>query len=110
MRVARTLDEAAQFGPTAVAIGNFDGVHIAHRELLSTVLRAAQRARARALGSDVRSAPGSHRRAGTQAEAAFHARRALQLAGAGRHRKRFDLPVYGSFRAGRLPISWSASW
>src|ERR1700690_2751888 len=42
MRVARTLQEAAQFGPTAVAIGNFDGVHIAHRELLSTVLRAAR--------------------------------------------------------------------
>jgi riboflavin kinase/FMN adenylyltransferase len=42
MRVARTLNEAAQFGPTAVAIGNFDGVHIAHRELLSTVLRAAR--------------------------------------------------------------------
>jgi riboflavin kinase/FMN adenylyltransferase len=42
MRVARTLDEAVQFGPTAVAIGNFDGVHIAHRELLSTVLRASR--------------------------------------------------------------------
>jgi riboflavin kinase/FMN adenylyltransferase len=42
MRVARTLDEAAQFGPTAVAIGNFDGLHIAHRELLATVLRAAR--------------------------------------------------------------------
>jgi riboflavin kinase/FMN adenylyltransferase len=42
MRVARTLNEAAQFGPTAVAIGNFDGVHIAHRELLATVMRAAR--------------------------------------------------------------------
>ncbi|HEV2198433.1 MAG TPA: bifunctional riboflavin kinase/FAD synthetase [Bryobacteraceae bacterium] len=42
MRVARSLDEAAQFGPTAVAIGNFDGVHIAHRELLSAVLRASR--------------------------------------------------------------------
>ncbi len=42
MRVARTLQEAAQFGPTAVAIGNFDGVHIAHRELLSAVLRASR--------------------------------------------------------------------
>jgi len=42
MRVARSLQEAAEFGPTAVAIGNFDGVHIAHRELLSAVLRAAR--------------------------------------------------------------------
>ena len=42
MRVARSLDEAAQFGPTAVAIGNFDGVHIAHRELLAAVLRASR--------------------------------------------------------------------
>jgi riboflavin kinase/FMN adenylyltransferase len=42
MRVARSLPEAAGFGPTAVAIGNFDGIHIAHRELLSTVLRVAR--------------------------------------------------------------------
>ena len=42
MRVARSLKEAAEFGPTAVAIGNFDGIHIAHRELLSAVLRAAR--------------------------------------------------------------------
>ena len=42
MRVARTLNEAAEFGPTAVAIGNFDGVHMAHRELLSAVLRASR--------------------------------------------------------------------
>jgi riboflavin kinase/FMN adenylyltransferase len=42
MRVARTLQEAAEFGPTAVAIGNFDGIHIAHGELLSTVLRASR--------------------------------------------------------------------
>jgi riboflavin kinase/FMN adenylyltransferase len=42
MRVARSLNEAVEFGPTAVAIGNFDGVHIAHRELLSSVLRASR--------------------------------------------------------------------
>ena len=42
MRVARSLHEAAEFGPTAVAIGNFDGIHIAHRELLSAVLRDAR--------------------------------------------------------------------
>ena len=42
MRIARTLQEAAEFGPTAVAIGNFDGIHIAHRELLSAVLRVGR--------------------------------------------------------------------
>ena len=42
MRIARTLQEADAFGPTAVAIGNFDGIHIAHRELLSAVSRAAR--------------------------------------------------------------------
>ena len=57
MRVARTLNEAAQFGPTAVAIGNFDGVHIAHRELLSTVLRACANMPLRAVRPDVRSHP-----------------------------------------------------
>ncbi len=50
MRVARSLEEAAQFGPTAVAIGNFDGVHIAHQELLATVVRTA---RERALAASV---------------------------------------------------------
>jgi riboflavin kinase/FMN adenylyltransferase len=33
MRVARTLAEATGFGPSAVTIGNFDGVHIGHRHL-----------------------------------------------------------------------------
>src|ERR1700680_129862 len=41
MRVARSLQEAAEFDPVAVTIGNFDGVHTGHRELLHEVVRAA---------------------------------------------------------------------
>jgi riboflavin kinase/FMN adenylyltransferase len=42
MRVARFLEEAAEFDPVAVTIGNFDGVHMGHHELLHEVLRAAE--------------------------------------------------------------------
>jgi riboflavin kinase/FMN adenylyltransferase len=41
MRVARFLEEAAEFDPVAVTIGNFDGVHVGHQQLLHEVLRAA---------------------------------------------------------------------
>src|SRR5579862_3831275 len=42
MRIARSLEEAAGFEPVAVTIGNFDGVHTGHHELLSEVARAAR--------------------------------------------------------------------
>ena len=41
MIVARSLDQAAGFKPCALTIGNFDGVHRAHRQLLRTTLEAA---------------------------------------------------------------------
>ena len=50
MRVARSLQEAAEFGPTAVTIGNFDGVHAGHRQLLRGVIEAA---REKAVGAAV---------------------------------------------------------
>ncbi len=42
MKVARFLEEAAEFDPVAVTIGNFDGVHIGHQQLLREVIRAAE--------------------------------------------------------------------
>jgi riboflavin kinase/FMN adenylyltransferase len=39
----------AGFGPSVAAIGNFDGVHLGHQEILSAVVREAQSLRARAV-------------------------------------------------------------
>jgi riboflavin kinase / FMN adenylyltransferase len=40
--IARGLDAAAGFKPCALTIGNFDGVHRAHRQLLRATLEAAR--------------------------------------------------------------------
>jgi len=42
--IARSLDGASGFKPCALTIGNFDGVHLAHRRLLRTTLEAARNA------------------------------------------------------------------
>lgn len=42
--IARSVNEAAGFKPCALTIGNFDGVHRAHRQLLRTTLEAARSA------------------------------------------------------------------
>jgi riboflavin kinase/FMN adenylyltransferase len=42
MRVARTIVEASDFEPSAVTIGNFDGVHAGHQHLFREVVRIAQ--------------------------------------------------------------------
>jgi riboflavin kinase/FMN adenylyltransferase len=43
-RIARNLREAIAFRPCALTIGNFDGVHLAHRRLLQTTVEAARSA------------------------------------------------------------------
>jgi riboflavin kinase / FMN adenylyltransferase len=41
--IFRSVDEIpAEFGPTVAAIGNFDGVHLGHREILSAVTADAR--------------------------------------------------------------------
>jgi riboflavin kinase/FMN adenylyltransferase len=48
MRIFRSLEEArASFAPSAVTIGNFDGVHAAHHELMRTVAGLARECGAR---------------------------------------------------------------
>jgi riboflavin kinase/FMN adenylyltransferase len=42
--IARNLQEAAGFKPCVLTIGNFDGVHLAHRQLLRSTIEAASEA------------------------------------------------------------------
>jgi riboflavin kinase / FMN adenylyltransferase len=48
MRIFRSLEEArASFAPSAVTIGNFDGVHAAHHQLMRAVVQLARECGAR---------------------------------------------------------------
>jgi riboflavin kinase/FMN adenylyltransferase len=50
MAIYRSLPEIpAVFGPTAATIGNFDGVHLGHQEILSSVAKEARGLGARSL-------------------------------------------------------------
>ena len=43
MKIFRSVDELPQgFGPTVVSVGNFDGVHCGHQEVLKQVVRRAR--------------------------------------------------------------------
>ena len=42
--IARSLHEAVEFKPCALTIGNFDGVHLAHRRLIRATVEAARAA------------------------------------------------------------------
>ncbi len=48
MRVSRSVEEAHGFAPSAVTIGNFDGVHIGHQHLFQETADAARRHNAKA--------------------------------------------------------------
>src|SRR6202167_1860225 len=50
MRIFHTLDELpADFGPTLVSVGNFDGVHCAHAHVLREIVARAQVSGAKAV-------------------------------------------------------------
>lgn len=51
MQVFHQLDEVpAEFGPTLVSVGNFDGVHRAHTHVLKEIVRRAREQGVRAMG------------------------------------------------------------
>jgi riboflavin kinase/FMN adenylyltransferase len=43
MKLAHSLAETAEFGPSVVTIGKFDGVHAGHRQLIRQVVEEARR-------------------------------------------------------------------
>src|ERR1700721_4544066 len=50
MRIFHTLDELpADFGPTLVSVGNFDGVHCAHAHVLREIVARARVSGAKAV-------------------------------------------------------------
>ena len=50
MQIFHKLDDVpADFGPTLVSVGNFDGVHRAHRHVLSEIMRRASKQRTKSV-------------------------------------------------------------
>jgi len=50
MRIFRSIEEIpADFGPTVVSVGNFDGVHCGHRQVLREVTQRARQAGSKAV-------------------------------------------------------------
>ena len=50
MRVFHKLDEVpADFGPTLISVGNFDGVHRAHEHVLGEIVARARTSGAKAV-------------------------------------------------------------
>ena len=42
MRIFETLEEIRDIEPAAVALGNFDGVHLGHQELIRQMVKTAR--------------------------------------------------------------------
>src|ERR1035438_1392215 len=50
MSIYRSVDQIpAGFGPSVASIGNFDGVHLGHRQILASVVAEARALKARAV-------------------------------------------------------------
>jgi riboflavin kinase / FMN adenylyltransferase len=59
MQIFRTLDEIpADFGPTLVSVGNFDGVHRAHARVLGEIVARARDHKAKAVAVTFEPHPG----------------------------------------------------
>ena len=43
MEIARSIDEIRNMDKTAVALGNFDGVHLGHQELIRETVEQAEK-------------------------------------------------------------------
>jgi len=50
MRIFRSLEEVpADFGPTIVSVGNFDGIHFGHQRVLQEIVQRAQQSNSKAM-------------------------------------------------------------
>jgi riboflavin kinase/FMN adenylyltransferase len=85
MRVFGSIAEIpASYGPTVAAIGNFDGVHLGHREILSAVAEEARTTGARAVAITFNPHPEQYLRPGQAPQLLMpHAERLRLLAGTG---------------------------
>ncbi len=87
-RVFHSLDEVPRdFGPSIAAIGNFDGVHRGHQQILRTVAAEAQARGMRSIAITLQSAPGTIPLSPGGAEAAHVPARAVASAGRDRSRR-----------------------
>ena len=91
MRIFRSPAEVpANFGPSVVTIGNFDGVHVGHRQIMRRVVASGARKRLHSDRPDFRSASRARAGAGPRTEAAHDGRSTSAQPGSGRHRSRIS--------------------
>ena len=99
MQVYRSLAEVpSDFGPSALSIGNFDGVHFGHRRILASREGDRRGARLETLGTDLRSTPDPRSGARSHAPPADLARSPRGADARGRHRAGVDPAVHARSR------------